>query len=131
MNYTLKDHLQRFNELIEKQGPDAYCGAWIFTAENCIVYHEDSKEYHFVAEGDPHLAKRIFTNVDDDHIFQVIQECVDEITEEQYMLYQQDLEDESPLVEWTQWKLLQLLVLFFPLLDWDWICGMYMFMTQD
>jgi hypothetical protein len=30
----------------------------------------------------------------------VIQESVDEITEEQYMLYQQELEDESPLVEW-------------------------------
>ena len=103
MNYTLKDHLQRVNELIEKHGEDAYCGAWIFTAENCIVYHEDTKEYHFVAEGNPHLAKRIFTNVvDDDHIFQVIQECVDEITEEQYMLYQQELEDESPLVEWKQ-----------------------------
>ena len=91
MNYTLKEHLQRVNELIEKHGEDAYCGAWIFTAENCIVYHEDSKEYHFVAEGDPHLAKRIFTNVDDDHIFQVIQECLDEVTEEQYMLYQQEL----------------------------------------
>ena len=102
MNYTLKDHLQRVNELIEKHGPDAYCGAWIFTAENCIVYHEDTKSYHFVAEGNPHLAKRIFTNlVDDDEIFSRIQECVDEITEEQYMLYQQDLEDESPLVEWT------------------------------
>ena len=100
MNYTLKDHLQRVNELIEKHGEDAHCGAWIFTAENCIVYHEDTKEYHFVAEDDPYLAKRILTNVaDDDHIFQVIQECVDEITEEQYMLYQQDLEDESPLVE--------------------------------
>ena len=103
MNYTLKDHLQRVNELIEKHGEDAHCGAWIFTAENCIVYHEDTKEYHFVAEDNPYLAKRILTNVaDDDHIFQVIQECVDEITEEQYMLYQQELEDESPLVEWTQ-----------------------------
>ena len=29
----------------------------------------------------------------------VIQECVDEATEEQYMLYQQELEDESPLVQ--------------------------------
>ena len=100
MNYTLKQLQDRITKLIETQGEDAYCGAWIFTAENCIVYHEDTKEYHFVAEGNPHLAKRIFTNVvDDDHIFQVIQECVDEITEEQYMLYQQELEDESPLVE--------------------------------
>ena len=100
MNYRLKQLQDRITKLIETQGVHAYCGAWIFTAENCIVYHEDTKEYHFVAEGNPHLAKRIFTNVvDDDHIFQVIQECVDEITEEQYMLYQQELEDESPLVE--------------------------------
>ena len=100
MNYTLKDHLQRVNELIEKHGEDAYCGAWIFTAENCIVYYEDTKTYHFVAEGNPLLAKRIFTNlVDDDEIFSRIQECLDEVTEEQYMLYQLDLEDESPLVE--------------------------------
>jgi len=92
MNYTLKDHLQRVNELIEKYGEDAHCAAWIFTAENCIVYYEDTEEYHFVAEGNSELAKRILTNVaDDDEIFSKIQECVDEITEEQYMLYQQEL----------------------------------------
>ena len=92
MNYTLKDHLQRVNELIEKHGEDAHCAAWIFTAENCIVYHEDTEEYHFVAEGNSELAERIFTHVvDDDEIFSKIQECVDEITEEQYMLYQQEL----------------------------------------
>ena len=92
MNYTLKDQLQRVNELIEKYGEDAHCAAWVFTAENCIVYHEDTEEYHFVAEGNPLLAKRILTNVvDDDEIFSKIQECVDEITEEQYMLYQQEL----------------------------------------
>ena len=92
MNYTLKDHLERVNELIEKHGEDAHCAAWFFTAENCIVYHEDTKEYHFVAEGNPELAERILTNlVDDDEIFCRIQECVDEVTEEQYMLYQQEL----------------------------------------
>ena len=92
MNYTLKELQQRVNKLIEVQGEDAHCAAWIFTAENCIVFHEDTKEYHFVAEGNPELAERILSNVsDDDHIFQEIQSLVDEVTEEQYMLYQQEL----------------------------------------
>ena len=92
MNYTLKQLQERVNEMIEQQGEDAHCGAWIFTAENCIVYHEDTKEYHFVAEDNPELAERIFNDIgDDEHIFQVIQECVDEVTEEQYMLLQQEL----------------------------------------
>ena len=46
------------------------------------------------------MVRRIFNDVGNiDHIYQVIQECVDEVTEEQYMLYQQELEDESPLVQ--------------------------------
>ena len=99
MNYTLKQLRDRVDQLIANQGEDAHCGAWIFTAENCIVYHEDTKEYHFVAEDNPELAERIFNDIgDDEHIFQVIQECVDEVTEEQFMLYQQEL-DESPLVQ--------------------------------
>ena len=71
MNYTLSQLRDRVNQMIEQQGEDAHCAAWIFTAENCIVYYEDTKEYHFVAEGNPELAERILTNVsDDDHICQ-------------------------------------------------------------
>ena len=29
MNFTLKQLQQRVNNLIEEQGEDAYCGAWI------------------------------------------------------------------------------------------------------
>ena len=29
MNYTLKELQQRVNQLIEQQGEDAHCGAWI------------------------------------------------------------------------------------------------------
>ena len=92
MNYTLQQLRDRVNKLIEQQGEDAYCAAWVFTAENCIVYYEDTEEYHFVAEGNSELSERILSNVvDDDHIFQEIQALVDEVTEEQYMLYQQEL----------------------------------------
>ena len=46
------------------------------------------------------LVERTFEDVGNiDYIYQVIQECVDEVAEEQYVLYQQELEDESPLVQ--------------------------------
>ena len=35
MNYTLKQLQERVNKLIEQQGEDAYCGAWIYTKEDC------------------------------------------------------------------------------------------------
>ena len=48
---------------------------------------------------DPILVNRIMNELGNvDYIYQVIQECVDEIVEEQYMLHQQEL-DESPLVQ--------------------------------
>ena len=41
---------------------------------------------------DPDVVERIFDDVGNiDYIYQVIQECVDEVTEEQYMQYQQEL----------------------------------------
>ena len=56
-------------------------------------------DYDNVVE-DPAVIARIFDDVGNiDYIYQTIQECVDEVTEEQFMLYQQEL-DESPLVQW-------------------------------
>ena len=41
---------------------------------------------------DPDVIERIFDDVGNiDYIYQVIQECVDEVTEEQLMLQQQEL----------------------------------------
>ena len=43
------------------------------------------------------LTERIFDDVGNiDYIYQVIQECVNEVTEEQYMNYQQELEEVDP-----------------------------------
>ena len=48
-------------------------------------------DYDNVVE-DPELIERIFDDVGNvDYIYQVIQECVDEVTEEQMMQYQQEL----------------------------------------
>ena len=92
MNYTLKELQQRVNNLIEVQGEDAHCAAWIYTKEDIHLKDEDGEfDYNNNVE-DPEVVERIFDDVGNiDYIYQVIQECVDEVTEEQYMAYQQEL----------------------------------------
>ena len=83
MNYTLKQLQDRVNALVEQQGEDAYCAAWIYTAEDCVIRDDDDNE-EYVAVDNTELAERIFNDVGNiDYIYQVIQECVDEATEEQ------------------------------------------------
>ena len=92
MNYKLKDLQERVNKLVEQQGEDAQCAAWIYTKEDCHLKDEDGEfDYDNVVE-DPEVLERIFDDVGNiDYIYQVIQECVDEVTEEQVMLQQQEL----------------------------------------
>ena len=91
MNYTLKQLQDRVNRLIEQQGEDAHCGAWIYTKEDCNLYEDgDIDEVNTIE--DPELIERIFNDIGNiDYIYQVIQECVDEVTEEQYMIMQQEM----------------------------------------
>ena len=91
MNYTLKQLQDRVNRLIEQQGEDAHCGAWIYTKEDCNLYEDgDIDEVNTIE--DPELIERIFHDIGNiDYIYQVIQECVDEVTEEQYMIMQQEM----------------------------------------
>ena len=92
MNYTLKELQQRVNQLIENQGEDAHCAAWIYTKNDCHLKDEDGEFDYQQNVEDPELAERIFNDVGNiDYIYTVIQECVDEATEEQYMAYQQEL----------------------------------------
>jgi len=91
MNFTLKQLQQRVNNLIEEQGEDAYCGAWIYTKEDCFLTDENG-EQEYVCDKHPELTERIFNDIGNvDYIYTVIQECVDEVTEEQFMLQQQEL----------------------------------------
>jgi len=93
MNYTLKELKDRVNKLIEQQGEDADCGAWIYTKEDCYIIDEDDN-IEYPALDNPELAERIFNEVgNNDYIYTVIQECVDEVTEEQLMLQQQELSE--------------------------------------
>ena len=99
MNYTLQQLKDRVNTLIEQQGETAYCAAWIYTKEDCYLKDENGDiDYDNVVE-DPIIVNRIMDEVGNiDYIYQVIQESVDEVTEEQFVQYQQEL-DESPLVQ--------------------------------
>ena len=92
MNYTLKQLQDRVNNLIEQQGEDAHCAAWIYTKEDCHLKEENGEfEYDNVVE-DPDVIERIFDDVGNiDYIYQVIQESVDEVTEEQMMQQQQEM----------------------------------------
>ena len=100
MNYTLKELQQRVNNLIKEQGEDAHIAAWIYTKNDCYLKDNDGEFDEQNTVEDPILVRRIMQDIgDNDYIYQVIQESVDEATEEQYMNYQQELEDESPLVQ--------------------------------
>ena len=92
MNYTLKELQQRVNKLIENQGEDAHCAAWIYTKNDCHLKDEDGEiDYDNTVE-DSDVVERIFDDVGNiDYIYQVIQESVDEATEENYMQYQQEV----------------------------------------
>jgi hypothetical protein len=93
MNYTLSQLRDRVNRLIEQQGEDAHCAAWIYTKEDC--YLKDNNGDYFAEQNtveDPEVVERIFDDVGNiDYIYQVIQECVDEVTEEQLVQQQQEL----------------------------------------
>ena len=92
MNFTLKELQQRVNQMIEQQGEDAHCAAWIYTKNDCHLKDEDGEIDYDNNVEDPDVIERIFDDVGNiDYIYQVIQECVDEATEEQYMMMQQEM----------------------------------------
>ena len=92
MNYTLKQLQDRVSSMIKEQGEDAECAAWIYTKNDCHLKDEDGEFDYVNTVEDPALVRRIFDDVGNiDYIYQVIQECVDEVTEEQLMQYQQEL----------------------------------------
>ena len=92
MNYTLKELQERVNQMIEQQGEDAPCAAWIYTKNDCHLKDEDGEiDYNNNVE-DVEVLQRIFYQVgDSDYIYQTIQDEVDESTEEHLVQYQQEL----------------------------------------
>ena len=92
MNYTLKQLQDRVNSMIKEQGEDAECAAWIYTKEDIHMKDENGEVDYDIEVNDPELVERIFDDVGQiDYIYEVIQDCVDEVVEEQLMLYQQEM----------------------------------------
>ena len=92
MNYTLKHLQDRVNKLIEQQGENAECGAWIYTKEDIHMKDENGEVDYDIEVNDPALVARIFDDVGQiDYIYTMIQDCVDEVTEENLMSYQQEM----------------------------------------
>tara|TARA_R100000951_G_scaffold44308_1_gene37377 strand:- start:360 stop:599 length:240 start_codon:yes stop_codon:yes gene_type:complete len=78
--------------MIKEQGEDAECAAWIYTKEDIHLKDENGEIDYDIQVDDPALIARIFDDVgNNDYIYQVIQESVDEITEEQVMNQQPEL----------------------------------------
>ena len=95
MNYTLKQLQDRVSSMIKEQGEDAHCGAWIYTKEDIHMKDENGEFDWDIEVNDPALVERIFDDVGQiDYIYQVIQDCVDEVAEGQLMLQQQELADD-------------------------------------
>ena len=92
MNYTLKQLQERVNKLVEQQGGDAICGAWIYTKEDIHLRGEDGEFDYDLSEDNPEIIDRTFDLVgNNDYIYQVIQETVDEMYEEARIQYQVEL----------------------------------------
>ena len=86
MNFTLKQLQERVNKLIDQQGEDAECAAWIYTKKDCHLTDEDGEIDYDNNVEDPLVLERIFYQVgDSDYIYQCIQDEVDEATEEQLL----------------------------------------------
>tara|TARA_B100001093_G_scaffold202616_1_gene194616 strand:- start:3486 stop:3725 length:240 start_codon:yes stop_codon:yes gene_type:complete len=78
--------------MIKEQGEDAECAAWIYTKNDCYMKDENGEVDYDIEVEDPALIARIFDDVGQiDYIYTTIQDCVDEVVEEQLMQYQQEL----------------------------------------
>ena len=90
-NNPWRDLQDKLNRMIAEQGEDAQCAAWIYTKEDIYRVDEDG-EFDYFALDNPELVERVFDDVGNiDYIYQVIQECVDEVAEEQFVQQQQEL----------------------------------------
>ena len=75
MNNTLKELQARVAALIEQQGEDSVCAAWIYTGEDVIKYDEDGNEVQQPKE----LCDTVLKNMYDvDCIHQAIMDAIEQ-----------------------------------------------------
>ena len=85
---TLSQLKSAVDRMIELQGEDAPCAYWIYSKEDAYVYDEDG-EHVYIYDNGGEDAKAVVNALDElqevDYVYTVIQECLDELVEEQRM----------------------------------------------
>ena len=78
MNYSLSELKDRVNKLIEQQGEDAQCAAWIYTREDVFEIDEKGDEVYYY-EKDIDLVNDVLADTGgSDYTYQIIQETIDD-----------------------------------------------------
>ena len=76
MSYTLKELQQHIDTLIEQQGEDSVCAAWIYTGEDVYKYSPDGNK---LLQQPKELCDTVLKNMYDvDIIHQTIQDAIEQ-----------------------------------------------------
>ena len=102
---TLSQLRDAVNRMIAEQGEDAPCAYWVYSKEDAYVIDEDG-EYNYIYDEGELQAEAVVNALDEvqevDHIYSVIQECLDELVEEKLMqklqeeAWEEDIKDGVP-----------------------------------
>ena len=75
MNRTLQQLKESVEKLIEEQGADASCAAYIFTKEDIFVENDDGEQVYF----DEEITNKVLNDLDDtDCLLQQVFDCIDD-----------------------------------------------------
>ena len=73
MNRTLQQLKESVDRLIEQQGPDASCAAFIFTKEDVYVMNDDGEEVYF----DEEITDQVLDDLDGtDYLIEKAFDCI-------------------------------------------------------
>jgi hypothetical protein len=75
MNRTLQQLKESVERLIEQQGPDASCAAFIFTKEDVFVMNDDGEEVYF----DEEIVNKVLNDLDETDY--ILEKAFDSITD--------------------------------------------------
>ena len=75
MNRTLQQLKETVDRLIEQQGPDASCAAFIFTKEDVFTMDENGEEVYYSEE----ITNKVLRNLDEtDYVLEQAFDCIED-----------------------------------------------------
>jgi len=75
MNRTLQQLKETVERLIEQQGADASCAAYIFTKEDVFVMNDDGEEEYFGEE----ITNKVLNDLDEtDYVLEKAFDCIED-----------------------------------------------------